>query len=228
VTPQAYEAWYDSPRGRWIGALEYALLESLLRPERGSSLLDIGCGTGHFTRLFAQELGGLAVGLDSNKAWLSYADARRAGGERYLAGLAESLPFADRSFDFSVSVTALCFVARQAQALREMVRVTRRRFVLGLLNRHSLLYLNKGRRGGTGGYRGAHWHTPSEVRELFASLPVERLRFRSAIVLPQGTAFGRALERCWPQWIALGGFLAVTGDLSGADRPNPLPGASYL
>jgi hypothetical protein len=97
-----------------------------------------------------------------------------------------------------------------------MVRVTRRRFVLGLLNRHSLLYLQKGRSGGTGGYQGAHWHTASEIKTLFASLPVESLRLRTAIVLPHGTAFGRAVERCWPRRILLGGFLAVTGDLTGA------------
>ena len=214
MKPEAYEAWYDSPRGRWIGTVEYALLESLLQPEPGSSLLDIGCGTGHFTRLFAQDIRGRVVGLDPNGDSLTYANTHAADGERYVAGLAESLPFPDRSFDFTASVTALCFISRQEQALRELVRVTRRRFVLGLLNHHSLLYLQKGRRGGTGGYHGAHWHTPSEIRALFASLPVDHLRLRTAIVLPQGTAFGRAVERCWPQRIPLGSFLAVTGELT--------------
>lgn len=215
MTPEAYEAWYDSPRGRWIGAVERNLLESLLRPEQGVSLLDIGCGTGHFTRLFAEHARGLVIGLDPNEEWLTYANAHVAHGERYVAGMAESLPFPDRSFDFTISVTALCFVSRQEQALRELVRVTRRRFVLGLLNRHSLLHLEKGRGDGTGGYKGAHWHTPSEIRTLFASLPVHNLKLRTAIVLPKGAAFGRALERCWPSRILFGGFLAVSGDLIG-------------
>lgn len=214
MKPEAYEAWYDSPRGRWIGAVEYALLQSLLRPEPGSSLLDIGCGTGHFTRAFARDVRGRVLGLDPNEEWLGYARTHAAAGKQYVAGLAESLPFPDRSFDYSVSVTAFCFVDRQEQALRELVRVTRRRFALGLLNRHSLLYLQKGRRGGTGEYQGAHWHTPAEVRTLFASLPVCNLRLRTAIVLPHGTAFGRAVERCWPQRMLLGGFLVVTGDLT--------------
>lgn len=223
VTPEAYEAWYDSPRGRWIATVEYSLLHSLLRPEPGSSLLDIGCGTGHFTRLFAQDIRGRVVGLDPNEDWLVYANTHAADGEQYVAGLAESLPFPDRSFDFTISVTALCFVSRQEQALREMIRVTRRQFALGLLNRHSLLYLQKGRRGGTGGYRGAHWHTPSEIRTLFASLPVDSLRLRTAIVLPRGAVFGRAVERRWPQRILLGGFLAVTGNLT-ATRQRLAPG----
>jgi SAM-dependent methyltransferase len=212
--PESYEAWYDSPRGRWIGGVEHTLLVSLLRPEPGCSLLDIGCGTGHFARLFAGDIRGPVIGVDPNEEWLAYAHTHAAHGERYVAGRVESLPFPDRSFDFTVSVTALCFVARQRQALRELIRVTRRRFVLGLLNRRSLLYLKKGRGEGAGGYRGAHWHRPAEIRALFASLPVDNLRLRAAIVLPGGTVFARMVERCWPRKVLLGGFLAVTGDLA--------------
>lgn len=227
MKPETYEAWYASPRGRWIGAVEYQLLKSLLRAAPGSSLADIGCGTGHFTREFARDVRGLVVGLDPNVESLTYANTRVMHGERYVAGLAESLPFRDGSFDFTLSVTALGFIRRQEQALREMVRVTRRRIVLGLLNRCSILYLQKGRRGGGGGYHGAQWHTPSEVRALFPSLPVRNLRLRTAIVLPQGTMVARALERRWPQTILLGGFLAVSGDLIGTPqclapgRPQP-------
>jgi SAM-dependent methyltransferase len=216
VKAESYAAWYDTPRGRWIGAVEFALLESLLRPEAEASLLDVGCGTGQFTRAFARKVQGVVVGIDPNQAWLTYARAQAVHRECYVAGLAESLPFRNKAFDLSLSVTALCFVGDQQQTIRELIRVTRRRFVLGLLNRHSLLYMQKGRAGGAGGYRGAHWHTASEVRALFASLPVQGLRLRSAIVLPQGGAFARLAERCWPRRILLGGFLAVVGDLTGA------------
>lgn len=212
MKPEDYEAWYGSPRGRWIGGIEYALLKSMLQPERGSSLLDIGCGTGHLTRLFARDIRGSVAGLDPDENALAYARTHATDAEQYVTGLAESPPFPDRSFDFTISVTALCFVNRQEQALREMIRVTRRRFVLGLLNRNSLLYLQKSRGGGSGGYLGAHWHTPSEIRALFAPLPVESLQLRTAIVLPQGSALSKAVEQCWPQRILLGGFLAVAGE----------------
>jgi SAM-dependent methyltransferase len=213
LTPQDYEGWYETPRGRWTGAVEQALLDALLAPEPGASLLDIGCGTGHFTRAFARSRPGRAVGLDPDRAWLAYAARRAEHGERYVAGRAEALPFADASFDYAVSVTALCFVPDQARALREMLRVTRRRFALGLLNRHSLLWRDKGRGGGAGAYRGAHWHSAAELRALFAPLAVRGLRLRAAVVLPGGGAFARALERCWPQRLLLGGFLAVAGEV---------------
>lgn len=212
MKPEIYEAWHDTPRGRWIGGAEHALLESLLQPDAGACLLDIGCGTGHFTRLFAGQIRGRAIGLDPDADSLSYARKHATNEEQYVAGRAESLPFSDQSFDYTIAVTSLCFVSDQERALRELVRVTRRRFVLGLLNRRSLLHMQKGRAGGSGGYRGAHWHTPSEIRALLAPLPVYDLRLRTAIVFPQGSAFGRAAERCWPQGVLLGGFLAVAGE----------------
>lgn len=219
MTPEAYEAWYTTPRGAWIAGEEYALLAAMLAPEPTGTLLDIGCGTGHFTRRFARNLQGRVVGLDPNREWLAYAASRTAQGERYVAGRAEALPFPDKSFDYAISVTALCFVADEARALRELVRVTRRRFALGLLNRRSVLWWQKGRHGGEGGYRGARWHTAPELRAALARLPVADLALRTAIVLPQGGACARLAERCLPRSLAVGAFLAVAG--AALPVPNP-------
>ncbi len=210
MSPEEYDAWYRSPRGKWIGETEYRLLMKLLRPMPGESLLDIGCGTGYFTRRFAES--GLPVtGVDPSPAMLGFAKAHAAAGERFIFGDARALPFPDRSFDLCVSVTALCFIAEQARALSEMLRVTRRRFAIGLLNRHSLLFLEKGRNGGRGGYRGAHWHTLREVESLFSSLPVHGLTLRTAILFPgcrRLDGVGKRLAGNRSRW---GAFLAVAG-----------------
>lgn len=210
MSPEDYDAWYQSPRGKWIGETEYQLLTKLLQPLPGESLLDIGCGTGYFARRFAEN--GLAVtGLDPDPAMLGYARKHAAAGERFIFGDARALPFPDQSFELSISVTALCFIPEQVQALSEMLRVTRRRFVIGLLNRNSLLFLEKGRDGGIGGYRGAHWHTMHEVKSLFSNLPVQDLTLRTAILIPGGGCLSAAGERLAGEYLPWGAFLVVAG-----------------
>jgi SAM-dependent methyltransferase len=223
VDAAAYDAWYRTPRGAWVGDVEFGLLRQRLQPSADERLLDVGCGTGYFTHRFATEGRLRAVGLDPNGAWLDFARARAAGSEQYCAGIAEALPFADRSFDLAVSVTALCFVADSRRAVREILRVTRRRFAIGLLNRHSFLYLSKGRRGGSGAYRGARWHRPREIRELFDGLPVVDLSVSTAVFLPDGRLLSRGVERLTPSWLPLGAFLVVAGETG--DRPRRGPDA---
>lgn len=208
MTAEQYDAWYRTPRGRWIGEGEYRLLYRLLAPAPGASVIDVGCGTGYFTRRLA--LDGLRVtGIDPDPLMLEVARARRAANERYLEADARALPFRNREFDYCISVTALCFIADEGAALAEMFRVTRRRLALGLLNRRSILYLQKGRRGGSGAYRGAHWHTAREVRELFARMPSEAPQLGFAVFLPSGRLFARSAELVVPTSLPLGGFLAV-------------------
>jgi SAM-dependent methyltransferase len=212
---QRYDAWYQTPRGAWIGEREYALLRDVLDARRGETVLDVGCGTGHFTRLFAERAGVRVAGLDPDLDWLRYAQAHARANEAYVAGRSERLPFPDRTFDCTIAVTSLCFVRNQEAALREIVRVTRRRLALGLLNRRSLLYLQKGRGGGVGAYRGAYWHTPAEARALLARVPVQGVRLRSAIFLPAGGALARAIESWLPAHALVGAFLLVAADIAG-------------
>lgn len=211
MKPADYDAWYDTQRGCWIGGTEYMLLKAMLRPEAKASLIDIGCGTGYFTRRLARDMSGRVVGIDPDEEALRFARAHAVRDEVYQNAKGEALPFADGEFDFSVSVAALCFIPDERAAVREMLRVTRKRFAIGLLNRHSLLRRDKGRDGGKGAYRGAHWHTPAEVRALFDGLPVRDLRIRSTIVLPGGGSVARIVESVWPTRWCLGAFLCVSG-----------------
>ena len=211
MNPADYDAWYATPRGRWIGDAEYALAARLLAPQAGASLLDVGCGTGWFSRRAAAD--GLEVtGLDPNAAWLDYARAHSSPALNWVQGDARALPFADASFDHVLSIAALCFVDDERRAVAETVRVARRSFAIGWLNRSSLLYLHKGRGGGSGAYRGARWHTADEVRALFAGLPVRELKLRSAIFLPSATRRARWLELAMPAALPWGGMLMLHGE----------------
>lgn len=208
MTPEAYDAWYGTPRGARIGELEYRLLRRMLAPAAASSLLDIGCGTGYFTRRFARD-GHAVAGVDLDPAMVGFAQAHAAAGERYAVADALSLPFDDRAFDYCISVTALCFVRGERRALEEMVRVARRGIALGLLNRHSLLFWRKGRHGGSGAYRGAHWHTRREILLLMKDLAPGPPAIGSAVLLASGSPLARAIEGLLP----CGAFLAVAAKM---------------
>ena len=150
------------------------------------------------------------TGLDRDSEMLAYARARDTA-TTYLQGNAESLPFSDESFDLVVSVAALCFIPNWPSALKEIVRVSRTRFVVGTLNRASLLWRQKSLDDGRGAYRGAHWHTRAELRSALAALPVTGLRFYSAVFLPSGSAVARFTEKILPSQLLLGALLVVTG-----------------
>ena len=210
MEPREYDAWYDTPRGSWIGEVEFSLLARLLQPDPADTLIDIGCGTGYFTRRFSIDAGLRVTGVDIDRDSLGYAKSR-SPGIAFVAADACRLPFAQDAFDLAAAVTSLCFVSDELRAVREMVRVTRRRFAVGLLNRHSLLHLRKGRGGGVGAYRGARWHTLPEIRSLFSALPVERLEIRTAVFFPGGTPAGRCAERMAGGGLPWGSFIAVTG-----------------
>lgn len=204
MNPGEYEAWYETARGNWIADREFDLMRRLLEPSTGDTLLDVGCGTGHFSRRFAAA--GLRVtGLDPDPAMLEY--ARRRGGANYLRGTATALPLSDEAYDLVTAVTSLCFIADAPGALREMWRVARRAVLLGLLNRRSLLYRQK---YGRGAYCGARWDTPAEARRwALALVPAPQIIVRSAIFLPGGGVFARAAEAVLPGAMPWGAFLAV-------------------
>jgi SAM-dependent methyltransferase len=201
-----YESWYQTPRGKWISDNEYRLMMRQLDPEPGSTLLDVGCGTGHFSRRF-QSAGLEVTGIDRNAEAIAF--AREQGDQiEYLEGIAEDLPFAENSFDYCSAVTSLCFVNRHEKAIKEMWRVCRKAVVLGLLNRHSLLFRQK---SGHGSYQGARWDTIHEIYSLAATLAPQptAITTGTAIVLPGGGGIARFVEKLGLTRFPVGGFLSV-------------------
>lgn len=99
-----------------------------------------------------------------------------------------------------------------------MLRVARRRFAVGLLNRSSTFYFEKGLHGGTGAYRGAHWYMPAEVGGFFDGLNVARLSTRTAVFDARGGALARTAERLLPNALPWGALGVVAGDASVATK----------
>ena len=92
----------------------------------GQRVLDVACGTGALTVAVADRVspGGAVLGLDANPEMLAVARRKHAEIE-WHDGRAESLPYADASFDAVVSQFGLMFFDDRIAALREMQRVLR-------------------------------------------------------------------------------------------------------
>ena len=77
----------------------------LFRLEEGARILEIGCGTGALCRALKRWYPPAeVVGLDRDDAFIDYARERNTG-ETYRKGDATALPFADGSFDVTISNT---------------------------------------------------------------------------------------------------------------------------
>jgi demethylmenaquinone methyltransferase/2-methoxy-6-polyprenyl-1,4-benzoquinol methylase len=107
-----------------------AVKTAAVRP--GDAVLDVACGTGDLSQAFAATAASKVVGLDFTPAMLDHArrkqrELARAQAEKltYVDGDAQSLPFADGSFE----VVSIAFGIRNVQsperALAEFRRVLR-------------------------------------------------------------------------------------------------------
>jgi ubiquinone/menaquinone biosynthesis C-methylase UbiE len=123
--PERYDQWFETPIGSLVREYESGLLLEMARPARGDRILDVGCGTGIFT-LDLLAAGARVTGLELSRPMLRRAGERARGLPfSMVQGDMRSLPFADRSFDKAVSVTAIEFVEDARAAVAELFRVTR-------------------------------------------------------------------------------------------------------
>jgi ubiquinone/menaquinone biosynthesis C-methylase UbiE len=156
---ERYESWYQKT-GRRADYLEKCLLGRLLESfPKAHSLVEIGCGTAHFTRWFESQ-GFRVVGLDISKQML--AEAMALESLPFLQGDALKIPLAGGAFDLSVMVTTLEFLPDPLAALTEALRVCRRGLILGVLNRQSLLW-RQIKKEGSPLWNSAHLFTPNEL-----------------------------------------------------------------
>jgi len=113
--------------GRWSRVVGDAFLEWLDVPP-GLRWLDVGCGNGAFTEvLIARCAPDEIIAIDPSDAQLAYARARQGTKmAQFRVGEAQSLPFADNSFDAAAMALVINFLSDPVKAAAEMARVVRR------------------------------------------------------------------------------------------------------
>jgi len=141
-----YDSWYESAKGRMYDRLEKKAISRYLPLRvRGKKLLEVGCGTVHWSHFFS-EYGFDVTGVDISERMINIARAKNIPNSSFQIADGHSLPFEDSSFDVTAAITTLEFVRDAEGVLREMVRCTRKpsgQLLIGVLNALSRLNRNR-------------------------------------------------------------------------------------
>lgn len=119
----------DLGQTSWVTTEESRQITQLLELRPESAVLELGCGSGGYALLLANEIGCSLVGIDINISGIH--NANKLAAERGLSprarfqqhDISAELPFDDCFFDAVFSNDVLCHVPGRANVLREVFRV---------------------------------------------------------------------------------------------------------
>ncbi len=191
----SYDAWFSQVGNRYCLDLEIRMMLSLLKPEQGQRVLDIGCGTGVSLEPL-MEKGMNLTGLDPSPYMLDVAAGKFGHRVDLHRGVAEELPFEDNAFDSAFFFTSLEFMDRPAKAIEEACRVAKDTVVICVLNRYAPWNLTRRVKGFfvPGIYNHARFFSIWELKQmLFAILGPVPVQWRTTLQFP----FARSRTAAW-------------------------------
>ena len=203
---KTYESWYTGKYKR-ADKLEKTLLQKLLKTlEPAESLLEVGCGTAHFTRWF-ESMGLKCYGFDLSSLMLKEAKVLWLGGSLFQGG-SSSMPFKDKSFDVVVFIACMEYMPNPIKVLREASRVARKGIIIGLMNRWSLptirriiqVKMNKNPY-----YKNAKFYSILNVKRML------KHAFNDKYTIPfwSTTVFSRIFDDLESSYLPFGAFLGI-------------------
>jgi len=168
ATVDSYDQWYETVEGAMYDRLEKKAVSGYLRHKvQGMKLLEVGCGTGHWSQFFSN-CGFEVTGVDVSERMIQRAQGKHIARALFHIADGHSLPYKDNSFDVTAAITTLEFADNAELVVREMVRCTRKpsgQLLIGVLN--ALARLNRNRQEIPESlYAQARLFTPDQLKNL--------------------------------------------------------------
>jgi len=183
---QVYDRWFEMKKRLLVDSLEKELILKIADLKRGESILEVGCGTGHYLQFFSKTRM-KTMGVDLSLPMLRSAQKKMREKNGLCLGKAEELPFKTESFDAVSLITTLEFVEDPQKALREAIRVSRDKILLGVLNKYSLTAIGRRMKGifRQTIYNEANFYSIWELKKLLTQvLRGFSLKWGSVLTLP--------------------------------------------
>lgn len=180
----SYDMWYNSARGAMYDRLEKQAFDRLLANDnQGKSLLEIGCGTGHWSRYFSEK-GFEVTGIDISEEMINIARGKNIPHCCFQMANGRNLPFADNSFDVAAAITTLEFTENPEKMLSEMVRCVNSpgTLLFGVLNALSTYNQTMKRHKGST-YARSNLFSPQQLQKLLK--PLGKVRLQIAGFIPK-------------------------------------------
>ncbi|MFH1613578.1 MAG: class I SAM-dependent methyltransferase [Planctomycetota bacterium] len=164
-----YDKWYQTAEGAMYDHLEKKAVSRYLRQNvQGMKLLEVGCGTGHWSQFFS-DCGFDVTGVDISERMVKMAQSKNIANASFQIAYGHGLPFGDNSFDVTAAITTLEFASNAELVLQEIVRCSRKpsgRLLIGVLN---ALALNRNRQENPESlYAEARLFSPRQIKKLLS------------------------------------------------------------
>jgi len=182
-----YDRWYTTVLGKHVDETETRCVLDMLKPVVGMQILDVGCGTGHFSFKLAR-MDCTVTGIDISSEMLAQA-RKKAMHEglpvNFLSMDASHLDFKDETFDAVVAITVFEFLGKPVESFNEMFRVLKRNgsLLIGIINRDSPwgeMYLAK-KPDKESVFHFAHLRTLDELKKIH---PADFAGFSECLFVP--------------------------------------------
>ncbi len=93
---------------------------------KNSYVIDIGCGTGRWTKYLSSKAGFIEAVDPSNAIFAADKLLKKIDNVRLTKASVDTLPFPDETFDFAMSIGVLHHIPDTAQAMKDCVRKVKR------------------------------------------------------------------------------------------------------